>query len=77
MAELLKSGLDQEDHPVSLAFGGRDALEMAQALEYDAIVLNLMLPGIGGFEVAQRLRESGNKTLPSKADRSDRPLEQP
>jgi DNA-binding response OmpR family regulator len=49
---------------------------MAQALEYDAIVLNLMLPGIGGFEAAQRLRESGNKTPPSKAGRSGRPLEQ-
>jgi DNA-binding response OmpR family regulator len=77
MAALLKRGLDQENYSVSLAFGGRDALEMAQALEYDAIVLNLMLPGIGGFEVAQRLSESGNKTPPSKAGRSGQPLEQP
>src|SRR6202163_5034098 len=35
---------------------------MAQALEYNAIVLDLMLPGIDGFEVARRLRKGGNKT---------------
>jgi DNA-binding response OmpR family regulator len=62
MAELLKKGLEEENHSVSLAFDGRDALEMAQALEYDAIVLDLMLPGIDGYEVARRLRKSGNKT---------------
>jgi len=62
MAELLKKGLEEENHSVSLAFDGRDALEMAQALEYDAIVLDLMLPGIDGFEVARRLRKSGNAT---------------
>jgi DNA-binding response OmpR family regulator len=77
MPELLKRGLDQESYSVSLAFGGRDALEMAQALEYGAIVLNRMLPENGSFEVAQRLRESGNKTPPSKADRSGRAMEQP
>ena len=54
MAELLKKGLEEENHSVSLAFDGRDALEMAQVLEYDAIVLDLMLPGIDGFEVAER-----------------------
>jgi DNA-binding response OmpR family regulator len=62
MAELLKKGLEEENHSVSLVHDGRDALEMAQALEYDAIVLDLMLPGIDGFEVARRLRKSGDKT---------------
>jgi len=62
MAELLKKGLEEENHSVSLAHDGRDALEMAQALEYDAIVLDLMLSGIDGFEVARRLRKGGNKT---------------
>jgi DNA-binding response OmpR family regulator len=62
MAELLKKGLEEENHSVSLAFDGRDALEMAQALDYDAIVLDLMLPGIDGFDVARRLRKSGNTT---------------
>jgi DNA-binding response OmpR family regulator len=62
MAELLKKGLEEENHSVSLAHDGRDALEMAQAHDYDAIVLDLMLPGIDGFEVARRLRKGGNKT---------------
>lgn len=62
MAELLKRGLEEENHSVSLAHDGRDALEMAEALEYDAIVLDLMLPGIDGYEVARRLRKSGNRT---------------
>ena len=62
MAELLKKSLEEENHSVSLAFDGRDALEMVQALEYDAIVLDLMLPGIDGFNVARRLRKNGNKT---------------
>ena len=62
MAELLKRGLEEENHYVSVAHDGRDALEMAEALEYDAIVLDLMLPGIDGYEVARRLRKSGNKT---------------
>jgi DNA-binding response OmpR family regulator len=62
MAELLKKGLEEENHSANLAFDGRDGLEMAQALDYDAIVLDLMLPGINGFEVAWRLRKSGNTT---------------
>jgi len=35
MAELLKSGLEEENHSVSLAFDGRDALEMAQKINID------------------------------------------
>jgi DNA-binding response OmpR family regulator len=62
MTELLKKGLEEENHTVSLAFDGRDALEMAQGLDYDAIVLDLMIPGIDGFTVARHLRKSGNTT---------------
>jgi DNA-binding response OmpR family regulator len=62
MGELLEKGLEEENHSVNLAFDGREALEMAQALEYDAIVLDLMLPWIDGFGVAKRLRKGGNKT---------------
>lgn len=62
MAELLKRGLEEENHSVSLAHDGRDALDMAEALDYDAIVLDLMLPGMDGYEVARRLRKGGNTT---------------
>lgn len=62
MAELLRKGLEYENHCVSLAFDGRSALEFAQMGEFDAIVLDLMLPGVDGFEVARRLRKSQNQT---------------
>jgi DNA-binding response OmpR family regulator len=62
MAELLKKGLEEENHSVSVVHDGRDALEVAQSLEFDAIVLDLMLPGVDGFDVARRLRKNGNKT---------------
>ena len=44
---------------MDLARTGDDALWMAGAVEYDAIVLDLMLPGIDGIEVCRRVRESG------------------
>lgn len=62
MAELLRKGLEYENHRVSLAFDGRSALEFAQVGEFDAIVLDLMLPGVNGFEVARRLRTGQNQT---------------
>jgi DNA-binding response OmpR family regulator len=62
MAAVLKKGLEAENHRVSLAVDGRTALEFASALEFDVVVLDLMLPGIDGFEVARRLRKSQNQT---------------
>jgi DNA-binding response OmpR family regulator len=62
MATSLKRRLEEENHSVGVVFDGHDALEMAHAFEYDAIVLNLMLPGIDGLEVVRRLRKTGNKT---------------
>jgi two-component system OmpR family response regulator len=57
MAGLLRRGLHEEGHAVDLAPTGHDALWMARAVEYDAIVLDLMLPGLDGVEVCRRLRE--------------------
>jgi len=59
MASLLRRGLVEEGHAVDLARTGDDALWMAQAADYDAIVLDLMLPGLDGVEVCRRVRESG------------------
>jgi two-component system OmpR family response regulator len=59
MASLLRRGLAEEGHAVDLARSGNDAVWMAQATEYDAIVLDLMLPGVDGIEVCRRVRESG------------------
>jgi two-component system OmpR family response regulator len=57
MAGLLRRGLAEEGHVPDIARSGDDALWMARAVEYDAIVLDLMLPGLDGVEVCRRLRE--------------------
>jgi two-component system, OmpR family, response regulator len=59
MAGLLRRGLQEEGHAVDLARTGDDALWMARAAEYDAVVLDLMLPGLDGIEVCRRLRDGG------------------
>jgi DNA-binding response OmpR family regulator len=56
MADLLRRGLEEENHRVFVAHDGSVALEAAMAHEFDVILLDLMLPGIDGYEVARRLR---------------------
>jgi two-component system OmpR family response regulator len=59
MASLLNRGLAEEGHVVDVAGKGDEGLWKAREVQYDAIVLDLMLPGIDGFEVCRRLREGG------------------
>jgi len=59
MAALLRRGLVEEGYAVDVAPDGRAAVVRANATSYDAIVLDLMLPGMDGFEVCRRLRENG------------------
>ncbi len=59
MAGLIRRGLMGEGMAVDIAARGEDALWRAEATEYDAIVLDVMLPGIDGFEVCRRLRAAG------------------
>jgi len=59
MAGLIRRGLLEEGHVADIATGGEDALWMGRATPYDAIVLDVMLPGAGGFEVCRELRASG------------------
>ena len=59
LAELLARGLREEGHAADLADRGEEALWMAQAVPYDAIVLDVMLPGLDGFDVCRRLRNDG------------------
>jgi two-component system OmpR family response regulator len=59
MASLIRRGLRKEGMAADVAGNGEDALGRAQATEYDAIILDLMLPGIDGFEVCRRLRKAG------------------
>jgi two-component system OmpR family response regulator len=59
MGSLLGRGLQEEGHAADVARTGDDALWMAAAVDYDAIVLDVMLPGRNGFEVCRELRERG------------------
>jgi two-component system, OmpR family, response regulator len=59
LADLLKRGLGEEGHVVDLASTGADASWMARAVEYDAIVLDVMLPGRDGYAVCSELRGAG------------------
>ena len=59
LAALLRRGLGEEAHAADVAASGEDAVWMAQAAEYDAIVLDRMLPGIDGVEVLVRIRAEG------------------
>jgi two-component system OmpR family response regulator len=59
MAALVARALREEGHAADVAAQGEDALWMAQAAPYDAIVLDVMLPGVDGFEVLRRLRADG------------------
>jgi two-component system OmpR family response regulator len=58
LARLLARGLVEEGHAADVARTGEDALWMARSVDYDAIVLDLMLPGLNGIEVCRTLRES-------------------
>ncbi|MEZ5156403.1 MAG: response regulator transcription factor [Solirubrobacterales bacterium] len=57
MARLIRRGLQEDGFAVDLAKTGEDALWMAGSTPFDAIVLDVMLPGIDGFETCRRLRE--------------------
>jgi two-component system, OmpR family, response regulator len=59
MAALVRRGLAEEGAAVDVARSGEDALWMAPAAPYDALVLDVMLPGIDGFETCRRLRDDG------------------
>jgi two-component system OmpR family response regulator len=59
MARLIRRGLREEGMAVDVTERGEDALWMAGSTGYDAIVLDVMLPGIDGFETCRRLRDDG------------------
>jgi two-component system, OmpR family, response regulator len=59
MAAAIRRGLRFEGLVVDLAGEGEEALRKAGAAEYDAIVLDVMMPGLDGFETCRRLRADG------------------
>jgi two-component system OmpR family response regulator len=59
MAALIRRGLREQGIVADVAERGEDALWMAGSTEFDAIVLDVMLPGIDGFETCSKLRADG------------------
>ncbi len=62
MAGLLARGLEEELYEVSVAKDGKAALDLSGSSEFDVILLDVMLPKIGGLEVARQLRQRERST---------------
>ena len=62
LALSLKRGLEQDGFSVDVVFDGIDGKWMATENTYDAIVLDIMLPGLNGYRVCRELRDEGNWT---------------
>ena len=58
LARFLELELEHEGYAVSKAFDGRMGLEMAEAGDYDLLLLDVMLPGMNGLELLRRLRRT-------------------
>ena len=60
LATFIQQGLLEESFVVDVVSSGEAALECVRLTVYDVVVLDIMLPGIDGFEVCRRMRESGS-----------------
>ncbi len=61
LALMLKKALEEREHSAVVALDGTSGLMYAENSDFDAIVLDLMLPGMNGQEIAQRLRSARNR----------------
>jgi two-component system OmpR family response regulator len=59
MATLLRRGLVEEGHAADVTAQGEEAVWLVEAHQYDAIVLDVMLPGMTGYETCRRMRSAG------------------
>jgi len=62
MAEVLRRGLSEEGHAIDVAQTGPDGLAIATSDSFDVIILDVMLPGLSGLDVARRLRGARIRT---------------
>lgn len=62
MGDLLVQGLEEQNHTVTLARDGEEALAAIAISAFDAIVMDVMMPRVNGFEVARRVRSAKNPT---------------
>jgi DNA-binding response OmpR family regulator len=64
IANSIKKGLEQESYAVDVAFDGEQGFDLAASEDYDAIILDLMLPKMDGMELCQKLRKEENIHTP-------------
>ncbi len=62
VAAFIKKGLEEEFYAVDVAGNGTDGLFLATSNDYDLVILDIMLPGIGGIEICKQMREKGVRT---------------
>ena len=62
LARAIKEGLEQETYAVDLATNGEEGYQIASQSNYDLIILDIMLPGLDGYRICQKLRSGKNKT---------------
>ena len=76
LAEALSQIMAEQRYQTDVVYTGSDGLDYALTSQYDVIVLDVMLPGLSGFEVVQRLRSAHNSTpvlmLTAKDETSDK-----
>ena len=61
IADLLRQVLTEEGYQVVVAYDGREGLDLCRLPQFDLLVLDLMLPGTDGFEIARTLRAEGSR----------------
>ena len=62
LVQVLQEGFEEHDYAVEAAYEGETGLNRARSGEFDCIVLDVMLPGMDGFELIDRFREEGHDT---------------
>ncbi len=61
-AKFLKKGLGEAGFVVDVAFDGQDGLDLARSMDFDLMILDIMLPGLDGWQVLTGLRQAGKST---------------
>ena len=62
VASFIARALREDAHAIDIAETGEQALEMAEDVPYDLIVLDVRLPGLSGIQVCRKLRQAGNSS---------------
>jgi two-component system alkaline phosphatase synthesis response regulator PhoP len=78
LAEALAHNLQFEGYTTTVAYDGEEGLRLAQSIQFDLIILDIMMPKLDGLEVCRRIRATGNRVpvlfLTARSSDADRLL---